>query len=135
MLALQAAAPAAAPAPVQPASPRTLSGRFTCEAIVYEVQVTTQPLLGTGAMLDRLAIGGRLADGGALAEARRMVARLTDVQSIDVRCRSGGVGELSIYGSQAMAGAAPRRARLRGTLQGAGPGAGITDVAIAVEQR
>ncbi|WP_088333311.1 hypothetical protein [Sphingomonas mucosissima] len=110
MLALQAAAP------VQPASPRMLSGRFTCDAIVYEVQVTTAPLSATSAVLDRVTIGGKPVDAGSMAEARRMVARLADVQSIDVRCRAGGAGELSIYGTQAMVGVAPRRARLRGTL-------------------
>lgn len=140
MLVLQAAAPAtplaapatsaAAPA-VQPASPRTLSGRFACEAIVYEVQVTTAPLSGTGAVLDRLAISGKPVDAGSLAEARRMVGRLADVQSLDVRCRAGGAGELSIYGSQAVAGAPQRRARLRGTMQGTG----VTDLLVAVEQR
>lgn len=133
LLILQAAslaAPTAAPA-VQPASSRTLSGRFACEAIAYEVQVTTAPLSGTGAVLDRLAIGGKPVDAGSLAEARRMVARLTDVQSLDVRCRSGGLGELSIYGVQATPGGAARRARLRGLLHGTG----ATDFTVAVEQR
>ncbi|WP_066782075.1 hypothetical protein [Sphingomonas sp. CCH5-D11] len=130
-MALQAAAPGATPPLVQPASPRTLSGRFACEAIVYEVQVTATPLSGTGVVLDRLAIGGKPVDGGSLAEARRMAARLSDVQSLDVRCRVGGAGELSIYGLQGPPGAPSRRARLRGTLSTAG----ISDLVVAVEQR
>lgn len=121
LLLAQAGAPGAPPAPaavIQPASPRTLSGRFTCATVVYEVQVTATPLAGTAVVLDRLASGGRTVEAGSLAEARRMTARLADVQSLDVRCRDDGAGELSIYGTQAAAGAAPRRARLRGTIRG-----------------
>ena len=133
-LLLQAAAPApaaaAAPAAVQPASPRTLTGRFTCDAAVYEVQVTAAPLAGTGVVLDRLAIGGKPVDAGSLAEARRMTARLADVQSLDIRCRGDGAGELSLYGTQAVAGTAPRRARLRGTLQGVG----VSGLTVAVQR-
>ena len=47
VLLLQLAAPAGAPT-VQPASPRTLSGRFACDATVYEVQVTATPVGGSG---------------------------------------------------------------------------------------
>jgi hypothetical protein len=93
-----------------------LSGRFTCDATAYEVQVTAAPLAGTGAVLDRLAIAGKPVDAGSLAEARRMTARLGDVQSLDIRCRDDGAGELSLYGTQAVAGAPPRRARLRAML-------------------
>lgn len=122
-LLVQAAAPtataasAAAPAAVQPASPRVLIGRFTCATTAYEVQVTAAPLAGTGVVLDRLAIGDHPIDAGSLAEARRMAVRLSDVQSVDVRCRDGGAGELSLYGTQAQTGGPPRRARLRGTLE------------------
>lgn len=121
LLLAQAGAPGMPPTPaavMQPASPRTLTGRFTCAAAVYEVQVTAAPLAGTGVVLDRLASGGRSVEAGSLAEARRMTARLADVQSLDVRCRDDGAGELSIYGTQATAGAPPRRARLRGTIRG-----------------
>lgn len=124
-LLLQAAAPAAPtsspaapPVSVQPASPRTLSGRFTCDTILYEVQLTAAPLAGTSVMIDRLTIGGRPVDAGVLAEVRRMAARLSDAQSLDVRCRSDGTGEFSIYGTQASAGGPSRRARLRGILEG-----------------
>lgn len=128
-LLVQAAIPAAPAAPaVQPASPRTLTGRFACEAVVYEVQVTAAPLAGTGVVLDRLTIDGKAVDAGSLAEARRMAVRLSDVQSMDVRCRADGAGELSIYGTQVAAGAVPRRARLRGLLQGAG----VSGLALAV---
>jgi hypothetical protein len=135
-LLLLQAAPAAAPpvtssAAAHPASPRTLTGRFTCAADVYEVQVTAAPLAGTGVVLDRLTIDGRPIDAGSLAEARRMTARLSDLQSLDVRCRGDGSGELSLYGTQAMPGTAPRRARLRGTLRGSG----ITGLVVGVEQR
>ena len=130
VLLLQLAAPAGAPT-VQPASPRTLSGRFACDATVYEVQVTATPAGGSGVVLDRLTIGGKPVDAGSLAEARRMTARLADVQSLDVRCRSDSAGELSVYGMQAAAGAAPRRARLRGLLNGNS----ITGLVVAVEQR
>ncbi|MCC2979853.1 hypothetical protein [Sphingomonas sp. IC4-52] len=131
LLALQAAAAAAVPPAVQPASPRTLTGRFACDAIVYEVQVTATPQSGAGVLLERLMIGGKPVDSGSLAEARRMVARLADVQSIDVRCRAAGGGELSIYGAQAAPGAPPRRARLRGTMNGGA----VSDLTVAVEQR
>ncbi|WP_144036155.1 hypothetical protein [Sphingomonas jeddahensis] len=124
----QAAVPAPAAPGVQPASPRTLTGRFACEAVVYEVQVTAAPLVGTGVVLDRLVVDGKAVDAGSLAEARRMAVRLSDVQSMDVRCRADGAGELSIYGTQVAAGAAPRRARLRGLLQGAG----VSGLAMAV---
>lgn len=129
LLLMQAAAPAAAPV-VQPASPRTLTGRFMCDATVYEVQVTAALLGGAGVVLDR-ATAGRAVDAGSLAEARRMVARLSDVQSLDVRCRADGGGELSIYGTQAAAGSAPRRARLRGMLRDGR----ISAITVAVEQR
>lgn len=130
-LLLQAAA-VAAPSPMaQPASPRTLTGRFTCAADVYDVQVTAAPLAGTGVVLDRLTIGGRSVDPGSLAEARRLTARLADVQSLDVRCRGDGSGELSLYGTQAAPGVPPRRARLRGTLRGTA----ITGLVVGVEQR
>lgn len=112
----EAGASAVAPA-LQPASPRTLTGRFTCTTEVYDVQVTAAPLSGTGVVLDRLTIDGRAIDAGSLAEARRMTARMADVQSLDVRCRGAGGAELSLYGTQAAPGAPPRRARLRGTLR------------------
>jgi hypothetical protein len=131
LLLLQAAAAAAAPPVAQPASPRTLTGRFTCPADVYDVQVTAAPLAGTGVVLDRLTIGGRSVDPGSLAEVRRMAARLTDVQSLDVRCRSDGSGELSLYGTQANPGAPARRARVRGALRN-GQIVGLT---VGVEQR
>lgn len=137
LLAAQAAAPPAlaaaptSPPTVRPASPRTLNGRFSCAATVYEVQVTTAPLIGTGAMLDRLAISGKPLDDQSLAEIRRMLGRLADVQSIEVRCRDDGAGELSIYGAQGAADAPARRARLRATLHRDG----VADVAIAVAQR
>ncbi|WBH17646.1 hypothetical protein [Sphingomonas radiodurans] len=135
-LALLQAAPEAAPAPVpapsatQPASPRTLTGRFTCAAEAYEIQLTAAPLAGTGVVLDRLTIAGRTIDPGSLAEARRMTARLADVQSLDVRCRSDGGGELSVYGTQATPGTPPRRARLRGTLRGTE----VTGLIVAVQR-
>ena len=129
-LLLLQAAPGAGPPAVQPASTRTLTGRFTCDASVYEVQVTAAPHSGAGVLLDRV-VAGRAVDAGSLAEARRMVARLSDVQSFDVRCRSDGSGELSIYGVYTAAGAAPRRARIRGSLRDGR----ITDVTSAVEQR
>ena len=116
LLLLQIAPAAAAPV-VHAASPRTLSGRFTCAAGIYDLQVTATPLGGTGVVLDRLTIDGRAMDAGSFAEARRMTARLSDVQSLDVRCREDGGGELSLYGTQAAPGAPPRRARLRGTLR------------------
>ena len=125
LLLLQAATSA------QPASPRTLMGRFTCAAEVYEVQVTAAPLAGAGTVLDRLTVSGRAIDAGSLAEARRMTARLSDVQSLDVRCRSDGSGELSLYGTQATPGTPPRRARLRGTLRAGG----MTGLTVGVEQR
>ncbi len=119
LAALLAQATVTPPAPpaVQPASSRTLTGRFACDDVIYEVQVTATPPTGAGVMLDRLTIAGKPVDAGSLAEARRMAVRLADVQSVDLRCRSDGAGELSIYGTQ---GAPPRRARLRGVLQGAG---------------
>jgi len=129
-LLLLQAAPGAEPPAVQPASTRTLTGRFMCDATVYEVQVTAAPLGGTGVLLERV-VAGRAVDAGSIAEARRMVARLSDVQSLDVRCRVDGSGELSIYGVHKTAGAAPRRARLRATLRDGR----ITDVTSAVEQR
>lgn len=117
-LLVQAATPAASVAgAVQPASPRVLSGRFTCAATTYEVQVTATPLAGTGVVLDRLAIGDHAVDAGSLAEARRMAVRLHDVQSIDVRCREDGAGELSLYGTQVSPDGPSRRARLRGMLE------------------
>lgn len=124
LLLVQAAAPAggapdpAAAVTVQAASPRSLSGRFTCGAVTYELQLTAAPATGNPVMLDRLTAGGKPVDAGVLAEVRRMAARLADAQSLDVRCRSDGTGELSIYGTQGVAGAAPRRARLRGILEG-----------------
>jgi hypothetical protein len=134
---LQAAAPAAPAAPpaIQPASPRTLNGRFTCAAAAYEVQVTAAPLAGAGVMLDRLTIAGKPVDAGSLAEARRMTARLADVQSLDVRCRADGAGELSIYGTMGASatgvpGAAQRRARLRGTMSGTG----VTGLTLGVQR-
>lgn len=130
---LQAAAPAlpAASPAVQPASSRVLNGRFSCDAIVYEVQVTATPLTGAGVKLDRITSGGRPIDAGALAEAQRMVMRLADVQSLDVRCSGDGDAALSIYGTQATTGAPPRRARLRATLRGTD----LTGLSLGVEQR
>lgn len=134
LLLLQGAPMAAMPVPAtvvaQPASPRTLSGRFTCAAMVYEVQITAAPLAGTGVVLDRLTIDGQSIDAGSLAEARRMTARLADVYSLDVRCRPDGAGEWSLYGTQATPGAPARRARLRGTLQ-AGR---VTALGVAVQR-
>jgi hypothetical protein len=136
-LLLAQAAPGAGTAPpapvagVQPASPRTLSGRFTCPAEIYEIQVTAAPLAGTGAVLDRLTIGGQPVDAGSLAEARRMTARLSDIQSLDVRCLPDGGGELSVYGTQATPGAPPRRARMRGALKGGR----VSNLVVGVAQR
>lgn len=129
-LLLQAAAPTLPAVVLQPASPRTLTGRFTCAETIYEVQVTAAPSGGAGAVLDRLSIGGKPVDAGSLTEARRMAARLTDVQSIDIRCRGEDEGELSIYGTQAVPGAPPRRARVRGTLRGTG----VAGLAVAVQR-
>lgn len=131
LLLVQAAAPAAVPGPPQPASPRTLTGKFTCAADVFEVQVTAAPLAGTGVVLDRLTTDGKAVDAGALAEVRRMTARMSDVQSLDVRCRGDGGGELTIYGTQAVAGTPPRRARLRGTLRNGR----VEGLSVGVEQQ
>lgn len=128
---LQASAPAPAAAEIRPATSRTLSGRFACDAAVYEVQVTSAPGAGMGVTLDRLTIAGKPVDTGSLAEARRMLGRLSDVQSLDVRCRDDGAGELSMYGVHVAAGAAPRRARLRGVLHDGG----VSNLAVGVEQR
>ena len=129
LLAIQAAPPAAPaqPVAVRPASPRTLSGRFGCDATVYEVAVTATA--GQPARLDRLAVAGRAVDAGSLAEAGRMIARLDDVQSLDVRCRADGAG-LSIYGVQRQP-TGTRRARLRGEWRGAR----VEGLTFAVEQR
>ena len=134
MIALAALLAQAAPitAPVMPeparaASPRTLTGRFACDAAVYDIALTSTT--GQSVRLDRLAIGGKSVDAGSLAEAGRRVALLTDVQSLDVRCR-GDAGELSVYGFQRQAGV-PRRARLRGTLRGGR----VEGISLAVEQR
>lgn len=128
---LQAGAPAPAAVEIRLAAQRTLSGRFACDAAVYEVQVTSAPAAGTGVMLDRLVIAGKPIDAGSLAEARRMLSRLSDVQSLDVRCRDDSAGELSIYGVHVAAGAAPRRARLRGVLHDGG----ASNLSVGVEQR
>lgn len=122
------AAPAAAP---QPAATRSLTGRFTCGADIYEAQVTSTPLAETGVVLDRLTIDAKAVDVGSFAEARRMTARMNDVQSLDVRCRADGGGELTIYGTQAVPGAAPRRARLRGMMRNGR----VEGLGVGVEQR
>ncbi len=130
-LALLLQAAPAAPTPPQPAATRSLTGRFSCGAEIYEAQVTSTPLAETGVVLDRLTIGGKAVDAGSLAEARRMTARMSDVQSLDVKCRADGGGELTIYGTQAAAGAAPRRARLRGTIRNGR----VEGLGVGVEQR